>query len=87
MQQSFKEKQQHNLEQQNYLKKIGEEIARMKEGSVALVNQITTISKIRIYDPRNTRSFTLMNGCFYYQNFENKMSNVSAAFLSSCFNA
>ena len=25
----------------------------MKEGSIALVNQITTISKMRIYDPRN----------------------------------
>lgn len=27
----------------------------MKEGSIALVNQITTVSKIRIYDPRNLR--------------------------------
>ena len=27
----------------------------MKEGSVALVNQITTISKIRIFDPRNLK--------------------------------
>lgn len=26
----------------------------MKESSIALVNQITTISKIRIYDPRGT---------------------------------
>ena len=25
----------------------------MKEGSVALVNQITTVSKMRIFDPRN----------------------------------
>lgn len=55
LEQSFRIKQQHNLEQQNYLKKIGEEITRMKEGSVALVNQLTTISKIRIYDPRNLR--------------------------------
>ncbi len=28
------------------------EISRMKQGSVALVSQITTVSKIRIYDPR-----------------------------------
>lgn len=27
----------------------------MKEGSIALVNQITTISKMRIFDPRNIR--------------------------------
>jgi hypothetical protein len=27
----------------------------MKEGSIALVNQITTVSKIRIYDPRNLK--------------------------------
>ena len=27
----------------------------MKEGSIALVNQITTVSKMRIYDPRNLR--------------------------------
>ena len=27
----------------------------MKKGSIALVNQITTISKIRIFDPRNLK--------------------------------
>lgn len=36
------------------LSKIGDEIAGMKQGSIALVNQITTISKMRIYDPRNS---------------------------------
>ncbi len=51
----WKEKQQHNEEQQEYLNKIGEEISRMKKGSIALVNQITTISKIRIFDPRNLK--------------------------------
>ena len=40
---------------QEYLDKIGLEISRMKEGSIALVNQITTISKMRIFDPRNIR--------------------------------
>ena len=36
------------------LRKIEKEISQMKEGSIALVNQITTVSKIRIYDPKNT---------------------------------
>lgn len=35
------------------LNKIKAEIEQMKTGSIALVDQITTISKIRIYDPRN----------------------------------
>lgn len=33
------------------INKIQEEINHMKEGSIALVGQITTISKIRIYNP------------------------------------
>lgn len=52
---SLSAKREHNLEQQEYLDKIGAEIQKMKEGSVALVNQITTISKIRIFDPRNLK--------------------------------
>ncbi len=32
--------------------KVSNEASRMKSGSIALVNQITTISKIRIYDPK-----------------------------------
>lgn len=55
LQHIWEEKEQHNKEQQEYLDKIGLEISRMKEGSVALVNQITTISKIRIFDPRNLK--------------------------------
>jgi len=51
----WEEKKKHNDEERAYLEKIGEEIAHMKEGSVALVNQITTISKIRIFDPRNVK--------------------------------
>lgn len=31
------------------------ELSRMKSGSYALINQITTISKQRIYDPKYTR--------------------------------
>ena len=38
-----------------YLNKIGQEISQMKEGSIALINQITTVSKIRIFDPRNLK--------------------------------
>lgn len=36
-----------------YLEKIKTEIEHMKNGSIALVSQITTISKQRIYDPIN----------------------------------
>ncbi len=49
------EKEKHNSEEQKYLNKIGAEISQMKEGSIALVNQITTISKMRIFDPRNLK--------------------------------
>lgn len=55
LQSTWEEKDQHNKEQQEYLDKIGLEISRMKEGSVALVNQITTISKMRIFDPRTLK--------------------------------
>lgn len=55
LQATWEEKSDHNKEQQEYLEKIGLEISRMKEGSIALVNQITTISKMRIFDPRNLK--------------------------------
>ena len=55
LQDMWENKEQHNKEQQEYLDKIGLEISRMKEGSIALVNQITTISKMRIFDPRNLK--------------------------------
>lgn len=51
----LEEKQKHNHEQQVYLDNIGKEISKMKEGSVALVSQITTVSKIRIFDPKNAK--------------------------------
>lgn len=35
--------------------KIGKEIANMKNGSVALINLTTTISKMKIYDPKTTK--------------------------------
>lgn len=37
-----------------FLSKLTKEITKMKKGSIALVGQITTISKIRIYDPKST---------------------------------
>lgn len=55
LQDAWKEKEAHNKEQQEYLDKIGLEISHMKEGSIALVNQITTVSKMRIFDPRNLK--------------------------------
>lgn len=55
LQMEWEKKQQHNQEEQDYLNKIGNEISQMKEGSIALVNQITTVSKIRIFDPRNLK--------------------------------
>lgn len=55
LQEVWENKRKHNAEESEYLNKIGEEISHMKEGSIALVNQITTISKIRIYDPRNLK--------------------------------
>lgn len=36
------------------LNKIKEELNKMKKGSIAMVSQITTISKQRIYDPQKT---------------------------------
>lgn len=33
--------------------KLSKELSKMKQGSVAIINQITTISKIRIIDPKN----------------------------------
>jgi len=35
----------------NYCRRMATEIERMKRGSIALIGQITTISKLRIYDP------------------------------------
>lgn len=34
------------------LERMRSEVFKMKKGSIALVNQVTTISKIRIYDPK-----------------------------------
>lgn len=55
LQEVWEAKREHNVEELEYLQKIRDEISHMKEGSIALVNQITTISKIRIFDPRNLK--------------------------------
>lgn len=34
------------------MKKVNSEMSKMKKGSVALISQITTISKQKIYDPQ-----------------------------------
>lgn len=39
----------------NTLEKMKKQIARMKEGSIALVGQITTISKMKIYNPKGAQ--------------------------------
>ena len=38
-----------------FLKKFEKEILKMKKGSIALLNQLTTISKQRIYYPRTSK--------------------------------
>ena len=52
---TWEKKKEHNEAEQAYLSKIGAEISQMKEGSTALVSQITTVSKMRIFDPRNLK--------------------------------
>lgn len=40
-------------QEKKMIDKLKKEILKMKQGSIALVGQITTVSKIRIYDPKN----------------------------------
>lgn len=42
------------LDDLNFINKMNVEMSKMKKGSIALVSQITTISKQRIYDPQKT---------------------------------
>lgn len=50
-----KEELQSALDDFAFLQSMDDEIAKMKKGSVALVSQITTISKQRIYNPQKKR--------------------------------
>lgn len=42
-------------EEENNLKKIKSELHKMKDGSIAKIEQITTISKQRIFDPKGNK--------------------------------
>ena len=46
-----------------YIKKVENEISRMKKGSIALINQITTISKQRIFDDDILKKIKLDKDC------------------------
>ena len=48
----FKEKIQKLKAELNLLNRMNSEISKMKIGSIALVQQITTVSKLRIHDPK-----------------------------------
>lgn len=46
----------HNIAEKNIIiKNLRSELQHMKNGSIALLNQITTISKIRIYEPKTNK--------------------------------
>lgn len=49
-----REEIQSALETLNFLTKMNTKMEKMKKGSIALVSQITTISKQKIYDPQKT---------------------------------
>ena len=46
-----------------YIEKIKNEISKMKIGSIALINQITTISKQRIFDDDVLKKVRLSKKC------------------------
>ena len=54
------EKLNANQENLELILKIDEELSQMKKGTIVLVNQITTISKQRIYNPK--RDFDILSG-------------------------
>lgn len=66
-------KRNENKEKIINLEKIEKEIAQMKEGSIALINQITTVSKIRIYDPKNLNG--VLSGITLSQEQMEKINN------------
>ena len=48
------------LSQIEYLSKLVNKINNLKKGSIALLNQVTTISKLRVLDPVN--KYSLLSG-------------------------
>lgn len=55
--QKIKQKLEHVTKVLAKLKRSEDEILKMKSGSIAVINQITTISKQRIYIPRKSEDF------------------------------
>lgn len=51
----LKSQHEKTLSDKQQLDKIGKEISHMKSGSIAIASSIMTVSKMRIYDPRNAR--------------------------------
>lgn len=51
---SSQEEIQSALDDLNFIKRMNSEMSKMKKGSVALVSQITSISKQKIYDPQKS---------------------------------
>ena len=43
-------------QQGKYIERLVDKIKKLKKGSIALLNQVTTISKLRILDPINSQS-------------------------------
>lgn len=50
----FNKKFEQAYQDVEFLKKSRQEIAKLKSGSIALIGQITTIDKSRIYTPRKS---------------------------------
>ncbi|GAA3251736.1 hypothetical protein GCM10017706_26130 [Lactococcus lactis subsp. hordniae] len=57
----------------DYTKRVINEINKMKKGSIVLMGQITTISKMRIYDPKN--KFDVLNGVRVSNDILDKIDN------------
>lgn len=57
----------------DYTKRVINEINKMKKGSIILMGQITTISKMRIYDPKN--KFDVLNGVRVSNDVLDKIDN------------
>lgn len=61
------------------IEKLKNEIERMKHGSIALVGQITTVSKQRIYDPQTYKD--LMSGIKISNNSLNLIDKKSKSYI------
>ncbi len=71
-----------STEELRQLKKYEKEISRMKQGSIAMMEQITTVSKMRIYIPKNT-SDTLYGISFSADAMEKINSQLKNLFLNN----